>query len=304
MKENAKAMVLASFVADSLALGAHWIYDANEIERRFGRVQNLLKPEKASYHPTKDLGELTHYGDQAMILLESIASCSGFDLGHFSGAWMALFDNYGGYLDKATKHTLKGFAEGKPPTESGSASTDLAGAARIAPLVYRYRDNPEELVIHARAQTAMTHNNPMVVASADFFARVTYRVLQGSNPTSAITETTQESFAGTPFADWVTNCLQSASAGSRETIADFGQSCDTRGAFPAVVHLIGKYEGDLKEALIENVMAGGDSAARGMVVGMVLGAHLGLDAMPIEWLSALKPYQHILQVLERIDAER
>ena len=304
MEDKARAMVLASFVADSLALGAHWIYDADEIERRFGRVQNLLKPEKASYHPTKDLGELTHYGDQALLLLESVASCSGFDLGHFAGAWRALFDNYGGYIDKATKGTLKGFAEGNPPTESGSASRDLAGAARIAPIVYRYRDNPEELVIHARAQTEMTHNNPMVVASADFFARVTHRVLQGSNPTTAITETTQESFAETPFADWATNGLGSVSAGSREDIADFGQSCNTRGAFPAVVHLIGKYEGDLKEALIENVMAGGDSASRGMVVGMVLGAHLGLDAIPSEWLSGLKGYQHILQLLERIDGER
>jgi ADP-ribosylglycohydrolase len=301
MKEKARAMVLASFVADSLSLGAHWIYDTGEIERRFGRVQNLLKPEKASYHPTKACGEFTHYGDQALVLLESIASSSGFDLGHFASTWRALFDNYSGYFDKATKGTLKGFSEGKPPTESGSASTDLAGAARVAPLVYRYRDNPEELVIHARAQTVMTHNNPMVVASADFFARVTYRVLQGSNPTAAITETTTQSFAGAPLADWVTNGLQSIGAGSLQTIAAFGQSCDTRHAFPAVVHLLGKYEGDLKEALIQNVMAGGDSAARGMVVGMVLGAHLGLDAIPGEWLSALKRYRHILQLLEKID---
>ncbi|MGA2940205.1 MAG: ADP-ribosylglycohydrolase family protein, partial [Syntrophobacteraceae bacterium] len=42
---------------------------------------------------------------------------------------------------------------------------------------------------------------------------------------------------------------------------------------------------NLREALVENVMAGGDSAARGLVVGMILGAHLGFEAIPSEWLS-------------------
>ena len=148
MISKSRAMVLASFVADSFALGVHWIYDTKEIEGRFGRVQHLLKPEKDSYHATKGVGEFTHYGDQALVLLESVAACTRFDLDHFSTSWRALFSNYRGYLDKATKGTVKNFAEGSPPTESGSTSTDLAGASRIAPLVYRYRDNLDELVRH------------------------------------------------------------------------------------------------------------------------------------------------------------
>ena len=33
MTPQTTAMVLASFAADSLALGAHWIYDTDEIDR-------------------------------------------------------------------------------------------------------------------------------------------------------------------------------------------------------------------------------------------------------------------------------
>ena len=44
MKDRLQAMVLASFVADSLALGVHWIYDTKSILKNFGRVESLLKP--------------------------------------------------------------------------------------------------------------------------------------------------------------------------------------------------------------------------------------------------------------------
>jgi len=53
--------------------------------------------------------------------------------------------------------------------------------------------------------------------------------------------------------------------------------------------------------LVENIMAGGDSASRGLTVGMVLGAHLGLDAIPSKWLSDLKAYQEIIDLMDQID---
>lgn len=79
MRNKANAMVLASLAADSLALGVHWIYNTNVIDKKFGRVQNYLKPVRPTYHPTKARGEFTHYGDQTMILLESVSKRSGFD---------------------------------------------------------------------------------------------------------------------------------------------------------------------------------------------------------------------------------
>ncbi len=301
MITKARAMVLASFVADSLALGAHWIYDTGEIESRFGRIQHLLQPAKDSYHTTKKVGEFTHYGDQTLVLLEAVAASAGFELESFSRSWRAMFDTYRGYFDKATKGTLKNFREGNSPTASGSLTTDLAGAARIAPLIYCYRNDLEALVTSARAQTAMTHNNPLVIASAEFFARVSWKVLQGDRPASALANVSEEFFADTPLAAWVAAGLQAHEQDSRKAIAVLGQGCEVQGAFPAVVHLITRYEGDMREALIENVMAGGDSAARGMVVGMVLGAYLGIDGMPVEWLSGLKRWEIIVDLLDRID---
>lgn len=300
MADNAKAMVLASFIGDSLALPAHWIYDTIQIESKFGRVETFMKPDPTSYHPTKDAGEFTHYGDQALVLLNSIADRSGFDPNHFAESWRRLFSDYKGYIDKATRGTLQNLSQGATVLEAGSSSSDLAGAARIAPLVYRYRESLEELIHHARTQTAMTHNNPLVIESAEFFARLTWEILNGLSPREALSKMEKENFHQDPFSHWITHAVNTSGTNTQRVISQFGQSCDTRGAFPSVIHLIAHHENDLKEALIENVMAGGDSAARGMVVGMVLGAYLGMEAIPGEWMENLKQYRHIMDLLNKI----
>jgi ADP-ribosylglycohydrolase len=290
-------MVFASFAGDSLALGAHWIYDAGRIAREFGRVEQLLKPREDSYHPTKDRGEFTHYGDQMFVLLQSVAATRGFDLHDFFRRWQELFRDYKGYYDGATKGTIRNIAKGKGPEESGSPSNDLAGAARIAPLVYCYRNDLDSLVRAARAQTKMTHADPATVDIAEFFARVTFRTLGGASPTAAIREVAKERFPDSTISEWVQDGIDSRDVESVAAVGKLGQSCHTPDAFPATVHLIVKHERNLREALVQSVMAGGDSAARGMLVGMILGAHLGKGSLPEEWFAGLKKEQEIKSLL-------
>ncbi len=301
MNTKAKAMVLASFAADALALGVHWIYNTNVIDKKWGRVESYIKPERPTYHPTKDRGEFTHYGDQTLVLLKSISGDSGFDLHTFAADWQGVFKSYEGYFDGATKATLKNFAAGNAPAEAGSESEELAGAARIAPLVYRYRSDLNTLIDSARAQTALTHNNKQVIDSAEFFARLAFKVLNGESPTVAIKLTMGEGFDREPYTKWVAAGTNSVQTDTRKAMLDFGQMCEIPAAFPSVIHLITKYENNLKEGLIENSMAGGDSAGRGLILGMILGAHLGIDAIPAGWLADLKAYREIVHLMGQID---
>ena len=301
--ENAKAMVWSSFAADSLALGAHWIYDVGQIERLFGRVDQLKAPPSTSFHAGKHRGDLTHYGDQMIVLLESIATQSGFDLDRFAHDWQQLFKTYDGYVDGATRTALAHFRAGSGPDLSGSDSSDLGGAARIAPLVFRYYRDTERLIGCVRTQTAMTHNHPHTMAAAVFFARVTAEVLTGTSPLKAVSSVSGSFTAGeAPIDHWVAQGIESAGMETTRAIAAFGQMCDTRAAFPGVIHLIARYETDLKTALVENIMAGGDSAARGMTVAMILGAHLGPGAIPAEWQNGLRQQSQIEALIDRIGA--
>lgn len=302
MIENAQAMVLASFAADALALGAHWIYDTDVIDREIGRPDAYRDPQPR-FHATKKAGDFTHYGDQALVLLESVAESSGFDLRHFAAKWQDFFADYDGYFDGATKKTLANLEAGASLENAGSTSDDLAGAGRIAPLAYCYRRDPDRLAAAARAQTAFTHNHPHVIESAALFGQIALSALEGTSPRKALTEAKEGLDANGPLVAWLTEGLESAGVETRRAIGGFGQMCEAPAAFPATVHLIAKFEDNLPEALIENVLAGGDSAGRGLLAGMVLGAYQGLSAIPEHWLTELNARDRIMSLIEELDAE-
>ncbi len=300
MSDASRAMVLASFLGDSLALGAHWIYNTKDIAQRFGRVDRLLAPQPDSFHAPKGAGEFTHYGDQTLVLLRVLAQSRGFDLQAFSRAWQDFFAAYSGYFDGATKNTLIGYKKGLGPEEAGSSSNDLAGAGRIAPLVCLLQDREDELVSAARAQTSMTHKDPLVVDSAEFFARTTLLVLQGQAPVAALEQAASRDYGHLPAREWLEKGFQSADQETVPAIAGFGKTCHAPHAFPGTVQIIARFEQDLQEGLVQNVMAGGDSAARGLLAGMVLGAYHGQEAIPGNWLDALKARQEIESLLDEI----
>lgn len=54
----------------------------------------------------KKAGDFTHYGDQTLLLLETLARDGGFDPRRFESRWQHFFDSYKGYFDKATKATF------------------------------------------------------------------------------------------------------------------------------------------------------------------------------------------------------
>ena len=84
------------------------------------------------------------------------------------------------------------------------------------------------------------------------------------------------------------------------SVSKFGKSCAVQGAFRSVVYLAARYESNLQQGLVENVMAGGDSAARGLLLGMILGAHNGIAAVPEHWIAGLKSAKHISELLGKI----
>lgn len=301
MTEKKRGMLWATFVADALSLGSHWVYNTRVIDKKFGRPDAFEAP-LTSYHKGKGPGDFTHYGDQTLLLLEASSRMPGFDLPDWAQTWKRFFDDYEGYFDGATKTTLERMGAGEGATTCGSDSDDLAGAARIAPLIYAYGEQPEALAAAVNSATALTHNNAQVMEAALFISRATTRILAGAAPLGALEQTLAADGYSENLSTAFEDGVGSKAGDTRQVIADFGQMCSVEAALPGVFHLVAKYEGDLTEALVQNVMAGGDSAARGMLVATLLGAHTGMAGVLGRWVEELNAKARIEAALAKIDA--
>ena len=283
-----RELILSSLIADSLALGAHWEYDQKRIQDTLGTVETLLAPRLTNYHTTREAGDLSHYGDQVLLLLQTVYTQNSFVLEQFASAWQKYMADYDGYMDHASRDTLRHFSEGASPTESGGQSNDFSGAARIAPLFATYEDDLEQLIIAARAQTLMTHNNGLIADGAEFFARTTFALLNGAPIKDALEVAAESGYAHLPAEDWLAFTYLSADEAPLKAIEKFGQSCGMKGAFHGVIHLVTTMYETPHEALIANVMAGGDSCARGLMLGLLFGAIHGSKAYREQWLTGLR----------------
>jgi ADP-ribosylglycohydrolase len=133
----------------------------------------------------------------------------------------------------------------------------------------------------------MTHNHAQVIEAAEFFARTAWGVLGGKSPRAALEAAREAGYAGAPIGRWLAQGLDSAAEDTVAAIGRLGRTCRIDEAMPGVIHLVVRHERDLAACLAENVMAGGDSAARGMLAGMILGAAHGRAAIPQAWLDGL-----------------
>jgi len=296
-----KNILISSLVADALSLGAHWIYSQREIADKFGGITGYSDPA-TSYHPGKQAGDFTHYGDQTMVLLRSLALHGRFDLASFSNEWRAFWENpeTQRYRDGATKATLANLRSGLPPAQAASPSNDIAGAARIAPLFLLKWKSNDDLIAAARAQTSFTHGDAAVVDTAEFFARVTLAVQEGT----AIPEALRTAVANKTQEQWLDAAFASSNSDTSDSSATkaHGLTCHVPDAFPAICHLLLRHPDDVVAALTANVEAGGDSAARGMIIGMVHGAKSNGMSLPKDWLTGLRAYGEIQQLIESINS--
>jgi ADP-ribosylglycohydrolase len=292
MTTTARQLLLPSLCADALALGTHWIYNPAEIARLHpGGVRNYDDP-RTDYHPAKSAGDFTHYGDQTLALLRSVVLRQGFSADGWREDWHQFWiNNPPAYRDGATKDTL-GFLE--RGVDAASESNDLAGAARIAPILALLADRPlAERIDAARAQTALTHGDRTTIDAAEFFTRATDALLGGAEISAALETAASAPYPALHARDFLDQAKIAADLDPTAAGEKFGLTCHTPEAFPLTLWLLLHHSGEPLEALVANTTAGGDNAARGLIIGLLMGAAHGLGWLPSEWLDGLNPRDEI-----------
>jgi ADP-ribosylglycohydrolase len=286
LKNKKSGLLFGSYCADALSLGVHWIYDAKELAQKHGRVTEYKAPGSDSYHPHKQAGDQGHVGDQSLCLLQFLSREKKWGPPKFMEDWLGMWPDYNDYIDGATKTTLANVQNLSDKTQGGSDSVEIAGPARIAPLIAYLSNSSEEVVVQAAVgQTMLTHRSKEAEESATFLAKAGYRLIHGANLLDTLNETAPE---------WALKSANSVlSENAVDAISKLGPACSISSALPSVLYLAIKYGDDIETAFVENAMAGGDNCARGLALGILLGAANGVSAIPEGWVNALNAHDHI-----------
>jgi ADP-ribosylglycohydrolase len=210
----------------------------------------------------------------------------------FMDDWLGMWPEYDDYIDGATKATLANVQSQSDKTMGGSDSVEIAGPARIAPLVCHLANSTEEEVVRASVeQTILTHRSPEAEESATFLAKAGYRLIHGAN----LLDTLNEIAPG-----WALKKADSLlSENAVYAIGKLGPACSISSALPSVLYLALKHGDDIETAFIENAMAGGDNCARGLVLGMLLGAANGMASIPNYWVENLRARSDLVDFLNQ-----
>jgi len=184
-------------------------------------------------------------------------------------------------------------------------SDELGGAARIAPVLY-WGEDPEAAIFAAVDQARLTHRSARSLLVTDIFVRSAVRLLQGETGpiidvlqavrderASQIRQASQDDVLVQTRADFrffddsLKNALKLLNRSARETAMGLGQSCHAEHALPVILNILAKNV-EYRESLRINALIGGDSAARAMLIGLLLGIRAKPDEIPAQWQEAWK----------------
>jgi len=275
-KEKIQEIVKVSLIADSYSLGSHWVYDEMQLKNLPVNWDELNTPQ-ALWHKGKSSGDFTHIGDQAYWLCQFVKDKTIFEPQVYLAYWQDKMSTYKGYIDGATRETLQNIEAG---TLSGSHSHDFSVIGRIFSLLFISKDE-SEFLNNVEAFVKLSHDDNKVLESAKFFALLILHV----KPSIDITETMSE--LSLRFSGYIQSGVK-AGIGSQELdtfsmIREFGPACDIDEGFGGIVHLLSKYQNDLKELLVQNAKAGGDTSSRAMVASSILMAKGAQNNLPKSW---------------------
>ena len=315
IEDRFRGAIWGQFVGDAAALGAHWIYNLSELQRTYpDGIHGFEAPAEGHYHTGKKPGDQTHYGDAALILLESVAELGRFDARDFGRRFVAFYSSpdYKGYRDKATRGTLENYAlfrEVNPNEEfdfqQGADDDQLAGPSRIAPVVVaHFRD--ENLLAIVESATRVCQNNDRAVGYVRAQALILRELLEGRDVHSAIHRTEEmvaQTVQGLLKSEIVKKTRQAMGATLKkvtEATLEFGQSCPLASSFPSSIQAFVKNPNSFPETILATIRAGGDSAGRASMIGAWMGAHLGVEEIPQEWRDKLTARERIHENVEKL----
>ncbi len=380
--DRARNAILGALVADAAALGLHWIYDQDRVREVAGNTPEFREPDASAYegvpsffaHGKKRAGDLSQYGEQALVLLRSLVDNDGqLDAAHYERRFrdhVGPGGEYVGYIDSVIRDTLYNANHAEHEAIDAANALPFDGDEALKHrLVTKVMSNVssyqgEELRRRVEGAVRMTHDDDAIVAHAfkileEIQARAGYHGAEDvqmpaisklpalvaryagtdelADKTEAAVRVTNNDDTAVAFGLAAARMMEAAIAGEdlqavvqaglatdddrvrglidkaisldgqdhAPVAKSFGLSCNLEFGLPIVAHNLLE-AGSFAEAVRRNILAGGDSCGRGILLGAVLGAAYGVGGergIPDDWLKKLSGRDDIVDLIEALPSE-
>jgi ADP-ribosylglycohydrolase len=321
LKDAAQGALFGMCIGDALAMPVHWYYNRDSLRADYGWVTDFLAPRnphpdsilwRSRYQAPNPRGEILH--DQARywgrrgihyhqflqagentlnvkiagLLMESLRRYDRYDPDDFLQRYIDFMTTPGRhddtYVEECHRHFFANYARGVPPAECAAAEKHIGGLVGIIPLIVFFARRPARAREAALAHLALTHPGPKMASAGALFIQLLTETLRGRPLADVIHEAIagqRNPLLGHPFRKWL--ALPDDAVIGRH----LSPACYVEDAVPAVIYLALKYHRDAENALIANTNLGGDNAARGAVLGALVGAANGMAGFPKRWVDGL-----------------
>lgn len=199
------------------------------------------------------------------------------------------------YAESYHRDFFANYARGLPPERCAGAeghdTASIGGLVSLPPVIFATLGQGDRAAVDAAllTQLRLTHRSPKLERYALALGELLVRLLlEEPAPQLGPLACALAQRLGFPAAAVIERIERSQQSDTSVIGGLLSPACYIDQSFPAVLYLAARYPDDFEAALIANTNAGGDNCHRGAVLGAILGATLGFQAIPGRWIQGLQ----------------
>ena len=268
-----------------------------------GRV--ILKDKKpywgrpnTHYHQGMRPGDNTLNLHCVRVLIRAMNASGHYDPADFLRDYIAFMtapDSHNDtYAESYHRDFFAHYARGLPPERCAGAeghdTASIGGLVALPPVIFALIGTGDRAAVDTAllTQLRLTHRSQQLERYALALGELLMGLIQESaSPAESRIAATAERL-GFPATEVIERIRRNQQSDLDVIGRLLSPACYIDQSFPSVLYLAARYANDFEAALIANTNVGGDNCHRGAVLGAILGAALGFQAIPERWIHGLQ----------------
>jgi ADP-ribosylglycohydrolase len=237
------------------------------------------------------------------VLIRAINAAGHYEPTHFLRDYIAFMTTPGSHNDTYAESYHRDFfaryARGVPPERCAGAeghdTASIGGLVGLPPVIFATLGQGNAGTVDTALLThlRLTHRSLKLERYARAFGELLVGLLQDAAPQLGPRACAAAERLGFPATAVVEQIRRNRQSDLNVIGGMLSTACYIDQSFPAILYLVARYPDDFEAALIANTNAGGDNCHRGAALGAVLGAALGIQAIPERWIHGLQAHAEL-----------